>query len=219
MSSWLLGGVVGGVATLATSPYLARIARTVPDRDAAAWWRGTTPGRVERAVTALIAAVLGMLAGHAVGWAAPLPAFVVFAGLATPLLLVDVQHHRLPDRLVLPAAAGALVLLTVAAGVRGDWSALARAAAAGGVVFGVFCAVTLASPSSLGFGDVKLAGVLAVYLGWLGWTRVFYGVFVGFLLGAFVAVALLAGRRATLKTDIALGPALIVGALLVAAMH
>jgi leader peptidase (prepilin peptidase) / N-methyltransferase len=219
VSSWLLGGVVGGVATLAASPYLARIARTVPDREAAAWWRGTAPGRAELAVTALIAAVLGTLAGHAAGWAAPLPAFVVFAGLATPLLLVDVQHHRLPDRLVLPAAAGALALLTVAAGVRGDWPALARAAAAGGVVFGVFCAVTFASPSSLGFGDVKLAGVLAVYLGWLGWTRVFYGVFVGFLLGAIVAVALLASRRASLKSNIALGPALIVGALLVAAVH
>jgi leader peptidase (prepilin peptidase)/N-methyltransferase len=219
VSSWLLGGVAGGAATLLASPYLARIARTVPDRDATAWWRGATPGRAERAVTALVAAVLGALAGHAAGWAAPLPAFVAFAGLATPLLLVDVQHHRLPDRLVVPAAACAVALLTVAAGVRGDWSALARAAAAGGVVFGLFGTITLASPSSLGFGDVKLAGLIAVYLGWLGWTRVFYGVFVGFLLGALAALALLAGRRASLKSNIALGPALIVGALLVAAVH
>jgi len=219
VSTWLLGGVVGGVATVLASPYLARIARSAPDRDATAWWRGMPPGRAELAVTALVAAVLGVLAGHAAGWAAPLPAFVAFAGLATPLLLADVQHHRLPDRLVVPAAAGALALLTVAAGVRGDWPALARAAEAGGIVFGLFCAVTLASPSSLGFGDVKLAGIIAVYLGWLGWTRVFYGVFVGFLLGALVAVALLASRRASLKSNIALGPALIVGALLVAAVH
>jgi leader peptidase (prepilin peptidase)/N-methyltransferase len=170
-------------------------------------------------LTAAVAAVLGGCAGYAAGWSAALPAFAVFAVLATPLLLIDVEHRRLPDRLVLPAAGVGVVLLAVASAVRGDWGPLGRAAAAGAIVFAVFCTVALASPRSMGFGDVKLAGVLAVYLGWLSWGHVLYGIFAGFVLGAIVAIGLLAGRRASLKTDIALGPALIVGALLVAAVH
>lgn len=201
------------------SPYLARITRTVPDRDDATWWRGAPPTRRRLVLTAIVAGVLGGCAGHAAGWSAALPAFAVFAVIATPLLLVDAEHRRLPDRLVLPAAGCGLILLAGAAAIRGDWPALGRAAAAGGVVFALFCAAALASPRSLGFGDVKLAGVLALYLGWLGWAHVLYGIFAGFVLGAVVAIGLLAGRRASLQTDIAFGPALIVGALLVAAVH
>jgi len=219
VSSWLLGGVIGGAAALAASPYLARISRTVADRDDATWWLGAAPSRRRLATSALVAVLLGAVAGYAAGWSAALPAFVAFALLATPLVLVDVQHHRLPDRLVLPAAVCAVALLAVAAAFRGDWPALGRAAAAGGIVFAAFCAISLTSPSSLGFGDVKLAGVIAIYLGWLGWAHVLYGVFVGFVLGAVVAVALLARRRATLKSHVALAPALIVGALIVAAVH
>jgi leader peptidase (prepilin peptidase) / N-methyltransferase len=159
------------------------------------------------------------LAGHAAGWSAALPAFVALALVATPLLLVDARDHRLPDRLVLPAAGAALALLSLAASVRGDWAALGRAVAAAGVVFAMFCAAAVVSPSSLGFGDVKLSGLLALYLGWLGWGHVFYGIFAGFVLGALVAVVMLASRRVSLKSQIALGPALITGALLIAAVH
>ncbi|HEY3632453.1 MAG TPA: A24 family peptidase [Jatrophihabitantaceae bacterium] len=219
MSSEQLGAIVGAAAAVLASPYLARITRTVPDRDDARWWRGATASRQRLALTAAVAAVLGGCAGYAAGWSAALPAFAVFAALATPLLLIDAEHRRLPDRLVLPAAGCAVALLAVAAAVRSDWGALGRAAAAGAIVFAVFCSVALASPRSMGFGDVKLAGVLAVYLGWLGWGEVLYGIFAGFLLGAIAAIGLLASRRASLKTDIALGPALIVGALLVAALN
>ena len=219
MSSEQLGALVGAAAAVLVSPYLARITRTVPDRDDPVWWRGAAASRRRLVLTAVVAAVLGGCAGYAVGWSAALPAFAVFAVFATPLLLIDAEHRRLPDRLVLPAAGCALALLAVAAAVRGDWGALGRAAAAAAIVFAVFCSVALASPRSMGFGDVKLAGVLAIYLGWLGWGDVLYGIFAGFLLGAIAAIGLLASRRASLKTDIALGPALIVGALLVAALH
>jgi leader peptidase (prepilin peptidase) / N-methyltransferase len=207
VSSWLLGAVVGGAVCLAASPLLARLAATAE------------PSRPPLVATALVGAVLGALAGHAAGWSAALPAFVALALVATPLLLIDVRSHRLPDRLVLPAAGAALALLAVAATVRGDWAALGRAVAAAGVVFAIFCTAALLSPASLGFGDVKVAGLLALYLGWLGWGHVFYGIFAGFLLGAFVAVVMLVSRRVSLKSHIALGPALITGALLIAAVH
>jgi leader peptidase (prepilin peptidase) / N-methyltransferase len=207
VSSWLLGAVVGGAACLVATPFLARLAATAQ------------PPPPPLTATALVGTVLGVLAGHAAGWSAPLPAFVALALLSTPLLLVDARQHRLPDRLVLPGAGCALALLALAATVRGDWAALARAVAAAGVVFAIFCTAAIVSPSSLGFGDVKLAGLLALYLGWLGWGHVFYGIFAGFVLGALVAVVMLASRRVSLKTHIALGPALITGALLIAAVH
>jgi len=66
---------------------------------------------------------------------------------------------------------------------------------------------------------VKLGGALGVYLGWFGWYYVYYGIFAGFLLGSIVALVMIAARRATLKTAVAFGPMLIVGALLVMALH
>jgi len=207
VSSWLVGAVTGGAACLLASPFLARLAAT-PE-----------PARRSLTATAIVGTVLGVLAGHAAGWSAALPAFVALALLATPLLLVDARDHRLPDRLVLPAAGGALVLLTLAAAVRSDWASLGRSVAAAAVVFAIFCTAAVLSPASLGFGDVKLAGLLALYLGWLSWGHVFYGIFAGFVLGALVAVVMLVSRRVSLKSHIALGPALITGALLIAAVH
>src|SRR6185312_3166583 len=65
----------------------------------------------------------------------------------------------------------------------------------------------------LGFGDVKLLGVLGLFLGWLGWGVLVVGVAAGFTLGAVAALAMLASRRAGLRDHLAFGPWLIAGAL------
>jgi leader peptidase (prepilin peptidase) / N-methyltransferase len=64
----------------------------------------------------------------------------------------------------------------------------------------------------MGRGDVKLAGVLGLYLGWLGWSSLLVGVFAGFLLGGLVGGALLALRRAGLRTQFPFGPSMLAGA-------
>jgi leader peptidase (prepilin peptidase)/N-methyltransferase len=116
--------------------------------------------------------------------------------------------------LVFTGAVLAAVLLAVAALARGDWYPYLRALAAAAIVFAALFVLALISPSSFGFGDVKLGAVLGAYLGWFGWVYVYWGIFAGFVLGSVVALALLATRRATLKTALAFGPMLVLGSLL-----
>ena len=163
-------------------------------------------------VVALVGLGAGLLAGLAAGWTALLPAYLALALAVVPLAVIDVEHHRLPDRLVAVALVGGAALLTVAAAATGHWAALARAGEAAALVLGLGTALTLVAP--FGFGDTKLATVLAGYLGWFGWPAVLYGLAAGFVLAAVAVVPLVALRRATMKSPIPLGPALIAGALL-----
>lgn len=219
MPSVAIGVAVGAAVCLATSPYLARLTLSVPDRDEPHWWRGRPTSRRRVACTALVGAVLGVLAGAAAGWSAVLPALVALALASTPLVLIDFEHHRLPDRLVRPAAVAGVLLLVLAAFLRHDWHALLRSGEGAAAVFAALFLLAFAAPRSFGFGDVKLGGVLGLYLGWFGWSYVYYGIFAGFVLGAVVAIVLLATRRASLKTALAFGPMLILGSLLVLAFR
>jgi len=69
----------------------------------------------------------------------------------------------------------------------------------------------VASPHGLGLGDVKLAALLGLPAGWLGWETVWVTALLPFLLGGLAALALVATRRATRHTAIAFGPYLLLG--------
>ena len=98
-----------------------------------------------------------------------LPAFCYLAGIGVPLAVIDARCQRLPDALTLPSYPVALALLGLAAlllpGGAGHF-----AGALGGLAlaWGVFLLQVLLYPAGLGWGDVKLAGLLGLYLGWLG---------------------------------------------------
>jgi leader peptidase (prepilin peptidase) / N-methyltransferase len=218
VSSEVVAAAAAAGIALVASPYLARLTLSVPDKETASWLGGRPASRNRVAVTALVAVILGALAGAAADWSAVLPAFVAFAVFATPLVVIDVEHHRLPNRLIYPAGVAAAVLLTVAALVRHDWSDLLRALEGGAVVFAVFNVLWFIRPNAFGYGDVRLGAILGAYLGWSGWLEVYYGIFGGFVLGSVVSLALLATRRATLKSAMPFGPMLILGCLLVLAL-
>jgi leader peptidase (prepilin peptidase)/N-methyltransferase len=213
-----VAAVTSAATALLASPYLARLAASVPDRGNRRWWYGAPAGSTRLVWTVVAAVGLGALAGTAAGWSALLPADIALVLFATPLTVIDVEWHRLPDRLLGPAAMVAAVLLAVAAAARGDRSPYARAAEGAGVVFAVLFSVAFVVPGAVGFGDVKLGALLGSYLGWVGWREVFFGVFAGFLIGTLVAIVLLAGGRAGRKTPIPFGPMLIAGALAVLAL-
>jgi leader peptidase (prepilin peptidase)/N-methyltransferase len=64
----------------------------------------------------------------------------------------------------------------------------------------------------MGFGDVKLAGVLGLYLGWLGWGWLAIGAFAAFFLGGVFSIALLISRKARRESGIPFGPWMLAGA-------
>jgi leader peptidase (prepilin peptidase)/N-methyltransferase len=168
--------------------------------------------RVPAPVPAVVTAVLCGLAALRFGPTWQLPAFLVLAAAGVLLAVIDLEHLLLPNRIIGPTAAAAAALLAFAAVAGGDGHALLRAALGAAVLFVLYLVLALVAPSGLGMGDVKLAGVLGLYLGWLGWGSVLIGTFTGFLLGGLVGVALMAVRRAGRKSALAFGPFMLAGA-------
>jgi leader peptidase (prepilin peptidase)/N-methyltransferase len=205
------------VTAVLAGPYLAGLTRTAPDRARPRWWHGqrATGGRI--AATIVIAAILAALGALATGWAGPLPAFVCLALTCAVLAVVDVECRRLPDRLVGAAALAGAVLLAGATAVTADASAFLRATLAAATAFSTLFLAALVARGGLGFGDVKVGALLGGHLGWLGWPQLAYGLFAGFLVGAVAAFVLVATGRASLRTSLPFGPALIAGAFVIAA--
>jgi len=141
-----------------------------------------------------------------------LVAFLWLAGASVALAIIDVEHHRLPDAIVLPSYAVGLVLLGASSALSGEWDALLRGVVGMAALFVFYLGLALVKPGAMGLGDVKLAGVLGLWLGWLGWGELVVGAFAAFLLGGLFSVVLLATRRAQRTGGIPFGPWMLAGA-------
>lgn len=144
----------------------------------------------------------------------PATAYVVLTPLYGALAAVDLDVHRLPDRLTLPAHPLVASLLGVAAAAQPGAGSFVRAALAGGVTWAGFAVLHVVSGGQLGRGDVKLAGPLGALVGWFSWEQVAVGVYGMFLVGGAAAVWQLLRHRAYRRSRLAFGPAMILGALL-----
>jgi leader peptidase (prepilin peptidase) / N-methyltransferase len=141
------------------------------------------------------------------------PALLTFTALGVALSAIDLDVRRLPNALVLPAYPVLAALVAVAAVLGDDWGALARAGLAAATLFAFFYLLAVVSPNGMGFGDVKLAGLVGLVLGYLSWGAVVVGAFAGFFLGALVGVAVMAACAGGRKTAIPFGPFMVLGAL------
>jgi len=130
------------------------------------------------------------------------------------LLVIDARTHRLPHVIVLPTLAASLLAVILEALLLHDATRLLRALAGMALMGGFYLVLRLISRGGMGGGDVKLAAVLGVVLGWHGWSPLAVGIAATFLLAALYALTLMALRRATGATRIALGPWMILGAIL-----
>jgi leader peptidase (prepilin peptidase)/N-methyltransferase len=145
---------------------------------------------------------------------AVLPAFLYAGAVGVALALIDIDVKRLPDRIVLPSYVAVLGLLAIPAVAHGDWHAYLRALLGMTALYGFYFAIAFIAPAGMGFGDVKLAGVLGLLLGWLGWGALVVGAFFGFALGGLVGAVLMLARRAGRRTAIPFGPFMLAGAFL-----
>ena len=145
---------------------------------------------------------------------AVLPALLWFTAAGVALAAIDLEVRRLPDAIVLPSYAVLAVLLAVAAVVDRDPAALLRAAACATAACLAFYAIAVANPVGMGFGDVKLAGIVGGVLGYLSWSAVVVAIAAAFLLGTVVALAGLLTRRVNRTTLLPFGPFVVAGALL-----
>jgi leader peptidase (prepilin peptidase) / N-methyltransferase len=168
-----------------------------------------TPSRAAATVTAglvIEAAVIWRF-----GWSAPLTAYSGLAVIGAVVSATDLAARRIPNPVVLSAYPITAVLIVLASAPSGLWWPLARAGIATAGLAAFYLALGLAFPAGMGLGDVKWAGILGAYLGWLGWTTIITGTLIAFL-GASIAVlaAGLAGRR---QSSLPMAPFMTVGAL------
>jgi leader peptidase (prepilin peptidase)/N-methyltransferase len=141
-----------------------------------------------------------------------LAAFTFLMAISVALAAIDIDVHRLPNSIVLPAYAVAAALLTPAAVLGGHPESLAVAGV--GLIASLlfYGLLWVAKPGGMGFGDVKLAGVLGLYLGYLGWAQLIVGVAAAFVLGGIFGLVLIAFRRAGRTTAVPFGPWMLLGA-------
>jgi leader peptidase (prepilin peptidase)/N-methyltransferase len=139
-------------------------------------------------------------------------ALLYLASISIALALIDLDTHRLPNPIVLPGYFVGGALLTAAALFGGRPEAPVGAGLGLVGLFAAYLLMAVAYPGGMGFGDVKLAGVLGMYLGWLGWGPLAVGAFAPFIVGGLFALALIISRRAGRKTRIPFGPWMLIGA-------
>ncbi|TMQ94044.1 prepilin peptidase [Actinomadura soli] len=159
------------------------------------------------------AALYGML-GWRVGPEPVLPALLYLAAVGTLLGFIDIKAKRLPDRFTLPSYGIAAALLAAAAPFTGDGARRFEHALIGmALLFGLYFVQAFLVPSGIGMGDVKLSGVLGLYLGWFGQDAWILGLLATYVLGGVAGVGIMIARR-TRKGEFAFGPCMLAGALL-----
>lgn len=164
---------------------------------------------VELATAALFAG-----AGARLGFDASLPAFLFLLAGLVALSFIDVERLTLPKAIVYPLLGLVALSLEIAAMATGQWHRLFVAALCGLVWFLVFFVLNFASPRLLGFGDVRLAPVLGLALGWLGIRYVLLGFFAANFIGAVIGVFLIATKRMARDQQIPYGVFLALGTAL-----
>jgi leader peptidase (prepilin peptidase)/N-methyltransferase len=147
---------------------------------------------------------------------------VAYLALFTSLIalsVIDMQTLRLPDRLVFPSVLVGAAAVAISAVVDGSITPVVGALTGAFIYFGVLLVAHLLHPAGMGFGDVKLAFLMGMALGWPteggldAFVLVVWAMLVGFGLGSVIGIGILVvrGRSAAYP----FGPFLAVGSVAV----
>jgi leader peptidase (prepilin peptidase)/N-methyltransferase len=174
---------------------------------------GRRPGLAWR--LAIAAAVVGAVLGGALGWTVDLLVVLPLVPVGVWLTYVDWRTTFLPTRIIAPTYAVVVVAVVVAALIEDDRTPLIHAVAGWAAYGGYFLVMWFLTPG-IGYGDVRLSGLLGLALGWLGWSELVVGVFAGALLGG-LGGGLLTLLRIVPRNRNPFGPHMLAGAALAAA--
>lgn len=141
-----------------------------------------------------------------------LPDLLFFAWLSIVVAFIDFDFHKILNVIIYPSIIVTLLLLVLASWGTGSWPALGRAAIAGVVLALFYLLLGFLWPGGMGMGDVKLAVLIGLNLGWLGWQQLIVGGFAAFIIGGVISGILLATKRVTIHGGIPFGPSMVIGA-------
>ena len=174
-------------------------------------------------VVEVLVAGLWLGAGAAYGTTLEIiPVLILFASLVA-MAAVDLWVMRIPNRFIYATHALLIPSIVLVSVIDGEPGRIAGAAVGALAYFGFLFLFHIVSPRRMGFGDVRLAGVMGMVLGWLGWRPdlwityplawVIWGALIGSLLGTLMGIASLIARRRS--RPFPFGPALAVGCIVV----
>jgi leader peptidase (prepilin peptidase)/N-methyltransferase len=141
-----------------------------------------------------------------------LVALLYLVTISVALAIIDLEKHRLPNSIVMPAYLVGALLFAGASVIGGHYEALLRAGIGMVSLALLYFVLAFVSKGGMGMGDVKLAGVLGLYLGWSGWGSLIVGAFAAFILGGIFGIVLIVAGRARRKSGIPFGPWMLAGA-------
>ncbi len=157
-----------------------------------------------------------LFAGTAVRFegGAVVPAYLVFFLCLITISVIDADRQIIPNYIVYPTILASVPLLALAALAGGDWDRFGHALMGASLGWLTLFVIHLVSPGGMGFGDVRLAFVLGLFLGWISLLHVFTGLFAAVLLICAVGIVLAVLRLRSLQQHMAFGPFLALGSTL-----
>jgi leader peptidase (prepilin peptidase)/N-methyltransferase len=176
---------------------------------------GGLPSIRVRITTAAITSVACAAFALRLGADPALPAFILLAVLGVQLARIDISLYLLPNQLVLFLLLGGLAFLLAAVFAGSQLPSVLRAVAGAAILFVIYLILAVISPGGIGMGDVKLAGPVGLYLGYLGWSQLLYGGLLGFIVGGIVSALLLRWHWKERPAEVAFGPSMLGAAVAV----
>ena len=202
----IVSALVGAVIAMRRS---RRAQRTITRLDALALRKP-----IVKAPVAVLGGLLGALTYRRFGFSLEMFAYGLMIAMCIEQSIIDYTTHRLPRGVTFRAAIVGGPLLALAAINHDDNGRIGVMFASFIITLVLFALLAASSRGGIGGGDVRLAPVLAMFLGWLGASHVYIGLGSGFILGGVVAAGMLITRRASTSTRIAFGPFLCIGAII-----
>ncbi|WP_203335521.1 prepilin peptidase [Nocardioides limicola] len=216
MEGSLLTATVAALACLVLASAMPALVRRLPEPAEAApdkiSYRDLSTSTGLRAGAMITAALVGGVAGWRLDWSWDLLLWTLLIPVGVALAVIDWRTRLLPTRLVAPSYAVVCAVILVGALVEWQATDLLRAAAGWALAGGLYLLLWFVHPRGMGYGDVRLSGVLGLVLGHLSWGTLLVGVYAGFLLGGVLGL-LLARLKIVESKAVPFGPFMLAGAL------